>query len=204
VTVAAAPSSIARLSTTAAGAPHGSDSVLVTAANRVADSTAAHEEAGGSVAPPPIASPRLSPMPAQTAPVTRRETPRVERHPVSIAEHARAAPAPSTRVAVSTAREHLAASRPSEQPPSAAQQPAVTPPSIAPPRLTAPVAAAAPAASSPVSSGAGSSPPAPTAAPANNAQFLEELRAIHAEIDARKKHMDSLTASLDSLKRIKP
>jgi hypothetical protein len=46
--------------------------------------------------------------------------------------------------------------------------------------------------------------PAPSAAPVNNAQFLEELRAIHAEIDARKKHMDSLTASLDSLKHIKP
>jgi hypothetical protein len=36
----------------------------------------------------------------------------------------------------------------------------------------------------------------------SNAQFLEELRAIHAEINARKRHMDSLTASLDSLKRI--
>jgi hypothetical protein len=46
--------------------------------------------------------------------------------------------------------------------------------------------------------------PAPTvAAPAaNNAQFLEELRAIRAEINARKRHMDSLTASLDSLKHI--
>jgi hypothetical protein len=30
------------------------------------------------------------------------------------------------------------------------------------------------------------------------------LRAIHAEIDARKRHVDSLTASLDSLKRVKP
>jgi hypothetical protein len=202
VTVAAAPSTAARLSTTAARAPHGNDSVLVASANRVADSTAAHEEAGGSVAPPPTASPRLSPMPAQIAPVTKRETPRVERHPVSIAEHARAAPPSSTRTAASNAREHLAASPPSEQLPTTAQQPAVTPPSIAPPRLTVPVAAAAPAVSSPAGSGASSS--APAAAPANNAQFLEELRAIHAEIDARKRHMDSLTASLDSLKRIKP
>ncbi|MEP7065250.1 MAG: hypothetical protein ABI889_04385 [Gemmatimonadota bacterium] len=77
-------------------------------------------------------------------------------------------------------------------------QPAIAPP----PTITSP--------STPASSGG--VPPA-TAAPsttaqstpapaATNAQFLEELRAIHAEIDARKHHMDSLTASLDSLKHV--
>jgi hypothetical protein len=41
----------------------------------------------------------------------------------------------------------------------------------------------------------------PTASPLANPAVLEELRAIHAEIDARKRHMDSLTAALDSLNR---
>jgi hypothetical protein len=47
-----------------------------------------------------------------------------------------------------------------------------------------------------------SAAPAATVPANNNSAVLDELRAIHAEIDARKKHMDSLTAALDSLKRI--
>ena len=44
---------------------------------------------------------------------------------------------------------------------------------------------------------------APAAAsPLANPAVLEELRAIHAEIDARKRHMDSLTSTLDSLNRV--
>jgi len=86
------------------------------------------------------------------------------------------------------------------------------PPAIAPPSLTAagaPAQTSAPAATSPAPASSASGAPATpattaAAAPVNNAQFLEELRAIHAEIDARKKHMDSLTAALDSLKRVKP
>jgi hypothetical protein len=37
---------------------------------------------------------------------------------------------------------------------------------------------------------------------AARAEFLEELRAIHAEINARKRHMDLLTAALDSLEHV--
>ncbi len=44
---------------------------------------------------------------------------------------------------------------------------------------------------------------APAAAsPLANPAVLEELRAIHAEIDARKRHMDSLASTLDSLNRV--
>ncbi len=46
--------------------------------------------------------------------------------------------------------------------------------------------------------------PSPAVTPPNNAQFLDELRAIHAEIDARKRRMGSLTSSLDSLRHIQP
>ena len=38
---------------------------------------------------------------------------------------------------------------------------------------------------------------------ANQRAVLEELRAIHAEINARKRHMDSLTAALDSLNHVR-
>ena len=60
----------------------------------------------------------------------------------------------------------------------------------------------------PVRSASGSGAPATVTAAAAAARrrqraVLEELRAIHAEIDARKYHMDSLTASLYSLKRVK-
>jgi hypothetical protein len=44
--------------------------------------------------------------------------------------------------------------------------------------------------------------PAPVASPLANPAVLEELRAIHAEIDARKRHMDSLTSALDSLNHV--
>ncbi|HKV52605.1 MAG TPA: hypothetical protein VJO52_15525, partial [Gemmatimonadaceae bacterium] len=52
-------------------------------------------------------------------------------------------------------------------------------------------------------------PAPPAAAPiihdsaaATNAQVLEELRSIRSEIEARKKHVDSLTHALDSLKKV--
>jgi hypothetical protein len=55
--------------------------------------------------------------------------------------------------------------------------------------------------------------PAPTTAPtpvihdsaaASNAQVLEELRSIRNEIESRKRHVDSLTHALDSLKKSDP
>ncbi|MEP7088322.1 MAG: hypothetical protein ABI884_13540 [Gemmatimonadota bacterium] len=163
--------------------PRGNDAVVVATTLRV-DSAPQHED-GGSVAAPPPGSPRLSPMPAREkapaahvalAPTQKRETPRAVRRSISVAEHVRAMPV--TRDPVT--RDPVTA------PPSAQAQ--ITQSSAPPTPASPPLAAAAAA-------------PAPAA---NNAQFLEELRAIHAEIDARKRHMDSLTASLDSLKRVKP
>jgi len=76
-----------------------------------------------------------------------------------------------------------------------------TPPSILPPSASAssapPIVPSATTAAPPTTSA-----PAAAAPAASNAQFLEELRAIRAEIDARKRHMDSLTAALDSLKHV--
>jgi len=126
-------------------------------------------------------------------------TPPVEHHAALVAKRVRAVP-PATR-------QHLAQSAPTQQLIAPAQRPAVTPPSIAPSSQTVPSSSPAASSSPATPSPAVASPsatPAPAPASVNNAQFLEELRAIHAEIDARKKHMDSLTASLDSLKRIKP
>jgi hypothetical protein len=109
-----------------------------------------------------------------------------EKRQLSVAEHVRTAPQQRASISPPIAREPtIPAPQPSPLVTQAAAQPASTQP--------APVQSA----SNPVASG-------PSAPAANNAQFLEELRAIHAEIDARKRHMDSLTASLDSLKRVKP
>jgi hypothetical protein len=87
--------------------------------------------------------------------------------------------------------------RAAPQPQPAVSQPSVETTAVAP--QTAPAPAPAPATTPAIAAPASG---APAAAPAaNNALVLEELRAIHAEIDARKRHVDSLTASLDSLKR---
>jgi hypothetical protein len=212
VTVAAAPSIAARDTATAARGARTTDSVLVAGTTTHAlDNAPAHEEAGGSVAPPPAISPRLSPMPAQTprdpTRESKREPARVERRAASLAEHVRAIPPKREPVARSTASPQLL---------STTQRPASTQPSISTSRVADPTAVpisspatsssatSSPAMSAPVTSAPVSTTPAAPPATVNNAQFLEELRAIHAEIDARKKHMDSLTASLDSLKRIKP
>jgi allophanate hydrolase subunit 1 len=74
---------------------------------------------------------------------------------------------------------------------------------------------AVPAQQTPVQSAPTTAPqtatPAATAVPvvhdsaaATNAQVLEELRSIRNEIEARKKHVDSLTHALDSLKKTDP
>jgi hypothetical protein len=86
----------------------------------------------------------------------------------------------------------------------------VAQPSIAPAGApTAPPSSTSAAAPTLTTSSSASAPTAPAPAPASaaasapsNAQFLEELRAIRAEINARKHHMDSLTAALDSLKHV--
>ena len=136
-------------------------------------------------------------MPARVARATSPKTekhapPRAERSTISVAEHMRAAPpehsAPITQTTLP----------PAVTLPSSVTAAPMTAPVSTPAQPVVPTAAPATIAASPPAA-------APASAPAaNNAQFLEELRAIHAEIDARKKHMDSLTASLDSLKRIKP
>ena len=111
----------------------------------------------------------------------RRASARTERRALTVAEHVHSAPQPRP-----------VASQPS--PEASAMAPQTVPASATPPAATPPIPAPAS-----VASATG----APTAAPAaNNALVLEELRAIHAEINARKRHVDSLTASLDSLKRV--
>src|SRR5665213_246088 len=175
VTVAAAPIAAPRDTTPIVRPPRTTDSVLVATAAHV-DSAAPHED-GGAVAPPPSSSPRLSPMPPHAAPPA-----------TTVAKHT-SLPREKRQLSVA---EHVrtAPASPQPAPVQSASNPVASGPSApasgsgAPATVTAPFAAAAPA--------------------ANNAQFLEELRAIHAEIDARKRHMDSLTASLDSLKRVKP
>ena len=197
VTVAAAPIAVPRDTMPIVRTPRTADSVLVVTAAHV-DSAPQHED-GGAVASPTSSSPRLSPMPPHAAPpvttVAKHTTPPREKRQLSIAEHVRAAPQQGATSAPPITREPTISAP--QQSVSVTQAPA---PLVSPP---APV----PSASNPVAAGlsAPASAPASAAAPAaNNAQFLEELRAIHAEIDARRRHMDSLTASLDSLKRVKP
>ena len=90
-------------------------------------------------------------------------------------EHARPTPPSALGPASSIA------TRTSVSAPPATAAPSITAPSITPPSTTA---------------------PAPAASPLANPAVLEELRAIHAEINARKRHMDSLTAALDSLNHV--
>ena len=180
----------ARDSLPIARAVHAGDSASVAVAVR-GDSARAREEAGGAVAPPPPTTP-LSPMPSQVARAPKRVAPRVEprvepraeRRSVAIAE--RAQPGPSTSV-ISTSP--IATGVPSAP----AVAPAITTSAITTSSsVTAAAPAAAPAAAAPT----------PAASPLANPAVLEELRAIHAEIDARKRHMDSLSAALDSLNHV--
>ncbi|HEY8794454.1 MAG TPA: hypothetical protein VIM15_05855 [Gemmatimonadaceae bacterium] len=176
------------------GATSGATSVASSAAAR-ADSfitvAAAPIPASGDTMPialPPRAADSLPVAPAShidsaprheevhaAAPPPRRASPRTERRALTVAEHVRAAPQP---------------------------RPVTAPPSLAPSTVapqTVAVSATPPPATQAIIAAASGAPAAASAA--NNALVLEELRAIHAEIDARKRHVDSLTASLDSLKR---
>lgn len=76
-----------------------------------------------------------------------------------------------------------------------------------PPRATpqSPAAVVTRSAAAPSTSSATSSAALPAPAPSSqNINVAEELRAIHAEIDARRKHVDSLAHALDSLNKAKP
>ncbi|MEO8880670.1 MAG: hypothetical protein ABI446_09755 [Gemmatimonadaceae bacterium] len=188
ITLAAALVARVRDTTPIVRPPRGTDSVPVATVAHV-DSAPQHED-GGAVAPPPSNAPRLSPMPTHVARATqpaKREPPRAVRRTISVAEHVRTAPPAQPPVTQTIVQAATTLPSPVTAPPSAPTQASVQPAIQSPPPPTA------------------VTPPPPAAAPAaNNVQFLEELRAIHAEIDARKKHMDSLTASLDSLKRVRP
>ena len=177
--VAAAPALPARDSTEILHARSSNDSVRVAVAAHT-DSAPDREEASGTVAPPPAA--RLAPMPAHGARAPKPAAPRAQRHPVSLAEHTRATAAASPSIAPQTAPS--ASSVPTSPIETRASEP--TPPATRAPSITAPSITA----------------PASAASPLANPQVLEELRAIHAEINARKRHMDSLTAALDSLNRV--
>jgi hypothetical protein len=171
--VAAAASVPAHDTSASIGSVRAEDSTPVMNSVR-RDSAADRAMTTVSAVPSDSASMRTSmlPRPMRTP---RRITRSAEKHAVSVAEHVRA-PLPLTSTNVPLVREPVVRQSPPEA-------------GAAPTRVTA-APATAPA-------------PAPAAAaPLGNAQFLEELRAIHAEIDARKRHMDSLTAALDSLKHV--
>ena len=163
----------ARDSLPIARAVHAGDSVSVAVAVH-GDSARAREEAGGAVAPPPPAT-RLSPMPPQVARVPKRVAPRIEPRVEPRAERRSVALAEHAHAAPSTSV--ISTSPIATDVPSA--------PAVAP-AITTPATAA----------------PTPAASPLANPAVLEELRAIHAEIDARKRHMDSLSAALDSLNHV--
>lgn len=122
--------------------------------------------------------------------------------PPSTAPRVSPAPQHSARSVRSTRREAI---RPERRPLSIAERPRIVPttqPVAQPVAQPATIAVAPPAVTPPAANPAPATQPAATTV--TNAQFLEELRAIHAEIDARKRHMDSLTRSLDSLKKVSP
>jgi len=127
-----------------------------------------------SVAPQPLAT-RASPSPVRVAHASNRAARGADRRPVSIAEHART----SSQSTSAIPPRLLTTSNAGAASPPVGSAPA--------PGITTAQQSTAPAASAP--SG-------------NNTAVLDELRAIHAEIDARKRHMDSLTAALDSLKQV--
>jgi len=149
------------------------DTSRVLVATQSAAAPTSRESGDTVIAPAPAV--RSAPSPMRVARASGRSAQRGERHSLSIAEHARTAPQPSS--VIPSARISTSMTGASSEGAGSASVPAAT---------TAQQSAA----------------PAATVPASNNSAVLDELRAIHAEIDARKKHMDSLTAALDSLKRI--
>jgi len=169
----APPAVISRDTSVAIQPPRNTDTAHAPRATQGAGAPSSQDSSDTAAAPTLATPPAASPVRAAHA--SPRSAQRVERHSVSVAEHARRSPQsssviPSTRVTSST--------------------------------TAAPSSAASSAPAAPASASAQSVAPAASTAGGNNSAVLDELRAIHAEIDARKKHMDSLTAALDSLKRV--
>ena len=182
------------------------DSAQALAQKPSADGAPQHEDAG-TVGVPPGTAPHVSTVAARTRAPKRAAT-RVERHPIALAERAHAAPPPPAASSPAVRTPFTTPGAPPAAPPAArptAQQVVQQPVQQQPVQQQPTAVVTTAPASNPLTGGTATS--AATAAaptPASNAQFLEELRAIHAEIDARKRHMDSLTRSLDSLKKISP
>jgi hypothetical protein len=179
------------------------DSAQSLAQKPAGDSVPQHEDAG-TVGVPPATTTHRSPA-ATHATAPRRVATRVEHHPIAIAERAHATQAPPVASNAAVVRTPFTTPAAVPAPPPVTPQPVQQ---VVQQPVQQPAAAATSPAASPLTGGAQpSAVPAaatPAPAPASNAQFLEELRAIHAEIDARKRHMDSLSRSLDSLKKISP
>jgi hypothetical protein len=168
-----APAVISHDTSTTVRPPDPADSVHALA---IAPSAAASssQKSSDTVAPSPLAK-RPSPSSVRVAHASSRPAQHAERHSLSIAEHARTSSQSTSAIPSTRMTTSMTAS------PSPATSSAPAPATSTIPQSTAP------AASTPAN---------------NNSAVLDELRAIHAEIDARKKHMDSLTAALDSLKHI--
>ena len=209
IAVAATPPVAAPAPLAEAPAPR-KDSVLVAATR--ADSAPQHEDAGTVGTPPATGSHRAS-APARAPRTTEHpDARRANKHALSVAERSRVIPpalaGPTPQLT------HAATNAPSTQPvsqlvsqPLLQSQPAGTQAAVVtpPPAVSTPASSAGATTGAPPPAAASTAPATQPAASANtNAQFLEELRAIHAEIDARKRHMDSLTRSLDSLKKVSP
>jgi hypothetical protein len=172
----------------------------------------AHAVAAAAV--PPVLSAPDSVATARAAHTTDSASPMVAAHTDS-ARHreeaggAVAPPSPTTRLSPMPAQvtrvpkrvakrvAERAASRVERHPVAVAAHPHAAPPAavVATTSIAAPsIAALAPSAPTMA--------PAAAPSPLTNPAVLEELRAIHAEINARKRHMDSLTAALDSLNHV--
>jgi len=150
------------------------DTSRVLVATQSAATPTTSRESGDTIVAPALGV-RPAPSPVRATHASGRSAQRAERHSLSIAEHARTSPQSSS--VIPSARVATSMTGAPSEGASSASVPAAT---------TAPQSAA----------------PAANVPAGNNSAVLDELRAIHAEIDARKKHMDSLTAALDSLKRI--
>lgn len=145
-------------------------------------------------APPPAPESTHAPEPPKPArPTTAAAHPARERavparsHATLVAQQPHRQPPNATPAGA--APDAASRSAPVAAPPAA--QPATQPPA-APPVVPPATSAATPAAT------------ARDTSAASNAQVLQELREIRNEIEARKRHVDSLTHALDSLKKVDP
>ncbi|HEY7896244.1 MAG TPA: hypothetical protein VIC24_15180 [Gemmatimonadaceae bacterium] len=194
-----------------AAAPVRPDTVVVASAPRESV-----PERVAAVPPPVAAETSAAPDPGGAARALADAPPQAARSASAAARSARARAVPARPRPTPVEHRTLVADRP--------RSPATHVPNAVPRAAASPVAAvpaattgttAVPAQQTPVQSAPTTAPqtatPAATAVPvvhdsaaATNAQVLEELRSIRNEIEARKKHVDSLTHALDSLKKTDP